>query len=108
MKKKKVLFHQDNVPCHKSITMMEKLHELHFELLPHPFYSPDLGPVTTGCLQSSKECSRERDLTPMKKGYKKLRHILRPKTNCSTKKTLNCYEKHWNLCITLEGDYVDE
>ena len=31
--KKKVLFHQDNAPCHKSITTMAKLHELHFELL---------------------------------------------------------------------------
>ena len=36
MKKKKVLFHQDNALCHKSIAMMAKLHELHFELLPHP------------------------------------------------------------------------
>ena len=30
---KKVLFHQDNVPCHKSIAMMAKLHELHLKLL---------------------------------------------------------------------------
>ena len=43
MKKKKVLFHQDNAPCHKSITMMVKLHELHFELLLHPPNSPDLA-----------------------------------------------------------------
>ena len=44
MNKKKVLFHQDNAPCHKTITTMAKLHELHFELLPHPPYSPDLAP----------------------------------------------------------------
>ena len=25
---------------------------MHFELLPHPPYSPDLAPVTTGCLQT--------------------------------------------------------
>ena len=35
---KKVLFHQDYAPCHKSITTMVKLHEL------HPPYSPDLAP----------------------------------------------------------------
>ena len=40
MKKKKVLFHQDNAPFHKSIAKMAKLHEL----LPHPSYSPDLAP----------------------------------------------------------------
>ena len=44
MKKKKVLFHQANAPCHKLITTMAKLHELHFELLPHLPYSPDLAP----------------------------------------------------------------
>ena len=39
----KVLFHRDNASCHKLIAMMAKLHELHFELLPHPPYSPDLA-----------------------------------------------------------------
>ena len=39
--KKNVLFHQDNVQCHK---LMAKLHELLFELLPHPLYSLDLVP----------------------------------------------------------------
>ena len=48
MQKKKVLFHQDNTPCHKSIKRMVKLNELSFELLPHPPYSPDLPPATTG------------------------------------------------------------
>ena len=41
MQKKKVLFHQDNAPCHKSMKMMVKLNELSFELLPHPPYSSD-------------------------------------------------------------------
>ena len=44
IKKKKVLFHQDNTPCHKLIAMMAKLHELLFKLLLHPPYSPDLAP----------------------------------------------------------------
>lgn len=44
MKKKKILFHQDNAPCHKSLKTMAKLHELGFELLPHLPYSPDLAP----------------------------------------------------------------
>ena len=44
IKKKKVLFHRDNTLCTKSIPMMAKLHELHFKLLWHPPYSPDLAP----------------------------------------------------------------
>ena len=44
MKKKKGLFYQDSALCHKLITTMAKLPELHFELLPHPPYSLDLAP----------------------------------------------------------------
>ena len=44
MKKKKVLFHQDNALCHKLIATMAKLHELRFNLLPHPLYSLHLAP----------------------------------------------------------------
>ena len=55
----------------------------------HPFLQI-WPPATTGCLQTTKECSRERDLAPMKKWYRKLRRILRPKTNCSIKKVLSC------------------
>ena len=35
--------HAHNALCHKSIAMMAKLHELHFELLLQPPYSPDLA-----------------------------------------------------------------
>ena len=44
MQKKKVLFHQDNALCYKSMKTMVKLKELSFKLLPHPPYSPDLAP----------------------------------------------------------------
>ena len=39
----KVLFHQNNALCHKSIIVMAKRHELHFELLLDSPYSPDLA-----------------------------------------------------------------
>ena len=44
MAKKKILFHQDNAPCHKSIKTMKNMHESHFKLLPHPPFSPELAP----------------------------------------------------------------
>ena len=43
IKKKRVLFHQGNAPCHKSMKTMVKLNELSFELLSHPPYTPDLA-----------------------------------------------------------------
>jgi histone-lysine N-methyltransferase SETMAR len=43
-KRKKVIFHQDNAPAHKSVLAMGKLRDLHYELLENPPYSPDLAP----------------------------------------------------------------
>ena len=39
-----VIFHQDNAPAHKSVLAMGKLMDLHYELLEHPPYSPELAP----------------------------------------------------------------
>ena len=57
--------------------------------LPHPILQI-WPPASTGCLPTSKECSMERNLASMKKWYRKLRRILRPKTNRSTKRVSNC------------------
>ena len=39
-----MLFQQDNAPAHTSAIVMAKIHELGFELIHHPPYSPDLAP----------------------------------------------------------------
>jgi histone-lysine N-methyltransferase SETMAR len=44
LQKKKIIFHQYNAPAHKSVLAMGKLRDLHYELLEHPPYSPDLAP----------------------------------------------------------------
>lgn len=42
--KNDVLFHQDNAPCHKYCIVMTAIHQVGFELVGHPPYSPDLTP----------------------------------------------------------------
>ena len=44
LQNKKIIFHQNNAPAHKSVLAMGKLRDLHYELLEHPPYSPDLAP----------------------------------------------------------------
>ena len=104
----KVLVHQDNGPCHKPIATMAKLHELHFEMLrSHPILQI-WPPATTGCLQTSKECSRKRDLAPMKEVISESEAYFETKDKSFYKKGIELLEKRWNQSITLEGDYVDE
>ena len=95
----KVLFHQDNAMCHKSIVMRAKLHELHFKLIPHLTYSPDLNPsgsLETFFIGSNEEVISETDAyfeATDKSFYKNGTELV---------------EKPWNQCISLEEDYVDE
>ena len=43
LKKKKPLYHHDNAPVHSCLVAQAKLHEIGFELVPQPPYSPDLA-----------------------------------------------------------------
>ena len=103
-KKKKVPFHQDNAPCHKSITMMAKLHELHFELFLHPPYSPVLAPSDNWLFANLKRMFQEKrfdsneEVILETKVYFEAKDILFYK-----KKGIKLLEKRWNQCITLEG-----
>jgi histone-lysine N-methyltransferase SETMAR len=40
---KGVIFLQDNAPAHKPFIALQKRHEIGFELIDHPPYSPDLA-----------------------------------------------------------------
>jgi hypothetical protein len=84
LKQKKVLLHQDYALCHKSIKTKAKLHELGYELLPHP--------MTFFCLQTSKECLLER--------------VLGISTNEEVITETEAYD-HYNRCIALEGIYIE-
>jgi histone-lysine N-methyltransferase SETMAR len=44
LQKEKIIFHQDNAPTNKSVLAMGKSRDLHYELLEHQPYSPDLAP----------------------------------------------------------------
>ena len=107
MKKKKVLFHQDNAPCHKSIATMAKFHELQFELLPHQPYSLDLSPSDylftdlKRMLQGKRFGSNEEVIAETEAYFE-------AKDKSFYKKGIEMSQKNENECITLEGGYVDK
>ena len=86
---------------------MAKLHNLHFESLPHPPYSPDLAPSDyylladlKRILQEKKFGSNEEVVAETKAYFEAFESLY--------KKGIDLLEKRWNECINLEGDYVDE
>ena len=52
--------------CHKSIAMMANLHELHFELLPHPLFSRSKPDRLMAVCRPQKNAPGK-DMAPLKK-----------------------------------------
>ena len=108
MKKKKAHFHQDNALCHKSIAMMAKLHELRFELQLHPPYSTDLAPIDDWLFINLKRMLQGKRFGSNEEVILEIEAYFEAKDKLFNKNANELLEKHWNQCITLEGDYVDE
>ena len=104
MKKKKVLYHQDNAPCHKSIPTMAKLHEL----FSHPPYSPDLAPSDYYLFADLKRMLQGKRFGFNEEVIAETQAYFEAKDKSFYKKGMEMLEKRWNECITFEGDYVDE
>ena len=102
--KKKVFFHEDNAPCHKSIATMTKIHKLHFELLLHPPYSLDLAPSNYWLFADLKKMFQRKRFNSNKEVILETE----AKDKVINKKGIELLEKRWNQCITLERDYVNE
>ena len=87
---------------------MAKLHELKYELLHHPPYSPDLGPsdyylfpIMKRWLQGKRFVSNE-DIKCVTDAY------FEAFDKSCYMKGIQILEDRWNNCIALEGNYVEE
>jgi len=107
-KRKKIVFHQDNAPAHKSVLAMGKLRDLHYELLEHPPYSPDLAP-SDFCLfpklklfLAGQRFSSNQEAIAVVEGY------FADVTKNYYRDGIMALENRWNKCISLKGDYVEK
>ena len=86
---------------------MSKLHELHFKVLLHPPYSPDLAPKWLPAV-----CRPQKNAPGKEIGFSQVisetEVYFEVKDTSSCKKDIEFLEKHWKQCITLQRDYVDE
>lgn len=107
MAKKKVRFHQDNAPCHKSMKTMAKLHELGYELLPHPPYSPDLAPSDYFLFADLKRMLAGKKFSTNEEVIAETEAYFEAKPKSYYKNGIEKLEDRYNRCIALEGNYVE-
>lgn len=107
LKKKKILFHQDNAPCHKSMKTMAKLNEMGYELLPHPPYSPDLAPSDYFLFADLKRMLAGKKFTTNEEVIAETEAYFEAKDKSYFKGGIEKLEDRYNRCIALEGMYVE-
>lgn len=107
LKKKKVLFHQDNAPCHKSMKTMAKLHELGYELLPHPPYTPDLAPSDFFLFADLKRMLAGKKFSTNEEVISESEAYFEAKEKSYYKNGIEKLHDRYNRCIALEGNYVE-
>jgi len=107
-KRKKIVFHQDNAPAHKSVLAMGKLRDLHCELLEHPHCSPDLA-LSDFCLfpklnlfLAGRHFSSDQVAIAAVEGY------FADITKNHYRDGIMALEHRWNKCSSLKGDYVEK
>lgn len=104
LQKKKNIF----APVHKSVLTMAKLRDLHYELLEHPPYSPDLAPSDFHLFPKLKmflagqRFSSNADAIAAVDGY----FAELPENHY--KNGIMALEHRWTKCIDIKGDYVEK
>lgn len=106
--KKKVLFHQDNARVHTCLVTMAKIHELRYELLPHPAYSPDLAPCDYYLFPNLKKWLGGKRFESNKEVITETNGYFESLEKTYYLEGIKKLEKRWTKCIELKGDYVEK
>jgi histone-lysine N-methyltransferase SETMAR len=105
---KKIIFHQNNAPAHKSVLAMGKLRDLHYEFLESPPYSPDLAPSDFCLFPKLKILLAGQRFTSNQEAIAAVEGCFAHLTENHYRDGIMVLENRWNKCISLKGDYVEK
>ena len=87
---------------------MVKFNELSFEFFPHSPYFPDLAPSDYWFFADLKKMLQGKGFDFNEEVIVETEAYSESKDESFHIEGIKKLEKHWNECITLEGNYVDE
>jgi histone-lysine N-methyltransferase SETMAR len=108
LQKKKIIFHQDKAPTHKSVLAMGKFRDLHYELLQHLPYSPDLVPSDFYLFPKLKLFLAGRHFSSNQEVIAAVERYFADLTKNHCRDEIKALEHHWNKCTSLKKDYVEK
>ena len=106
MAKKKVLFHQDNARVH--VVSIAKFHELRYELLPHPPYSPDSAPSDNFLFANLKKWLGGNRFYSNDEIISETNTYFEDLEKSYFLEGIQKLEKSWTNCIELKGAYIEK
>ncbi|CAG5050863.1 unnamed protein product [Parnassius apollo] len=86
---------------------MAKLHELGFELLPHPTYSPNLAPSDFFLFSDLKRMLAGKKFKADEEVIAETEAYFEAKHKSYYKNGIEKLEDRYNRCIALDGNYVE-
>lgn len=108
LQKKKVIFHHDNAPPHKSVLTMAKINELHYELLEHPPYSPDLAPSDFHLFPHLKKFMRGQRFSSNEEVIAAVEAYFASLPDSHFREGILKLENRWDKCVELQGEYTEK
>ncbi|KAF7264992.1 hypothetical protein GWI33_021776 [Rhynchophorus ferrugineus] len=86
---------------------LSKIHELGFELLPHPPYSPDLAPRDYFLFSDLKRMLGGKKFSSNEEVIAETQAYFEAKDKSYYKSGIEKLAGRYNQCITLEGNYIE-
>lgn len=87
---------------------MAKIHELKFELLPHPPYSPDLAPSDFHLFPNLKKWLAGRKFSTNTEVINAVDGFFADLDKDFYKNGISALENRWTKCVDRNGDYVEK
>ena len=84
------------------------MHELYFELFPHPPYSSYLAPSDYYLFADLKRMLQEKRFGSNEEVISEIEPYFEAEDKSVYRKRIEMLEKRWNELITFRGDYVDK
>lgn len=103
----KVIFRHENAPAHKSKPVRDTIAALHWDVLPHPPYSPDLAPSDYHLFASMGHALAEQHFGSYEEVEKWLDEWFASKTKSFYWQGIHNLSERWQKCVASDGKYFE-
>ncbi|UYV61605.1 hypothetical protein LAZ67_1005515 [Cordylochernes scorpioides] len=105
---RKIVYHQDNAPSHRSLQAMAAIYDSGFELLPHAPYSPDLAPSDFDLFPHLKKSLSGIHFRSDEEVIDAVTSFFESLETSFFLEGIKALEHGWKIYIDLKGDHVEK